>query len=77
MHAPPIACVAIACVLEPDVILTQDLCSVCAIDLVTVERVAASLEPKPKVVSLNPQTLEEVLDTLLQFNQLFGQPALA
>ena len=29
--------------LRPDVILTQDICSVCAIDLQTVERVAAEL----------------------------------
>ena len=64
--------VAMLASLRPDVILTQDLCSVCAIDLVTVERVAASLDPKPAVVSLNPETLEEVLDTLLQLGDAVG-----
>src|SRR5262245_3288025 len=33
--------------LRPDVILTQDLCDVCSIDLNTVRRVAADLSPTP------------------------------
>ena len=37
--------------LKPDVILTQDICSVCAIDLQTVERVAAKIDPMPSVLS--------------------------
>ncbi|MFN0011665.1 MAG: cobalamin-binding protein [Phycisphaerales bacterium] len=51
--------------LQPDVILTQDLCSVCSIDLAAVERVAAGLAKRPRVVSLNPLTFEAVLDDLL------------
>eukprot|EP01064_Diplonema_japonicum_P011608 TRINITY_DN1900_c0_g1_i2.p1 TRINITY_DN1900_c0_g1~~TRINITY_DN1900_c0_g1_i2.p1 ORF type:complete len:594 (+),score=70.31 TRINITY_DN1900_c0_g1_i2:34-1815(+) len=51
--------------LRPDVILTQDICAVCAIDLDTVRRVAASIFPKPKVVSLNPQCLQDVLEDLV------------
>jgi ABC-type Fe3+-hydroxamate transport system substrate-binding protein len=48
--------------LRPDVILTQDLCRVCSIDLETVRRVAATISPPPRVVSLNPTTVEAVLD---------------
>ncbi len=51
--------------LRPDVILTQDLCEVCSIDLRAVERVAGGLAHKPHVVSLNPRTFEAVLDDLL------------
>ncbi len=51
--------------LAPDVILTQDLCDVCSIDLRTVHRVAAGMTPRPEVVSLNPQTFEGVLDDLM------------
>ncbi|KAJ9467224.1 hypothetical protein DIPPA_23365 [Diplonema papillatum] len=50
--------------LRPDVILTQDICAVCAIDLDTVHRVAKSIFPPPKVVSLDPQNLRDVLDDL-------------
>ena len=51
--------------LKPDVILTQDICSVCAIDLMTVERLAASMTPRPHIVSLNPESFEDVLSSVL------------
>lgn len=50
--------------LKPDLILTQDLCEVCSIDLKAVRRIAASISPAPAIVSLNPQTFEGVLDDL-------------
>jgi iron complex transport system substrate-binding protein len=52
--------------LKPDVILTQDLCDVCSIDLRTVERLASEMSPRPQVVSLNPKSLEDVFDDLLR-----------
>jgi ABC-type Fe3+-hydroxamate transport system substrate-binding protein len=58
--------------LRPDVILTQDLCSVCAIDLATVERVAASMDPPPRVVSLNPLCLDDVLLNVLEVGRAVG-----
>ena len=61
--------------LKPDVILTQDICSVCAIDLQTVERVAASIDPPPKVVSLNPENLQDVLDGLLVLGKAVNMEA--
>jgi ABC-type Fe3+-hydroxamate transport system substrate-binding protein len=59
--------------LRPDVILTQDLCAVCSIDLGTVRRIAAGLSPTPKIVSLNPHTIEGVLDDLLTIGQAVGR----
>uniref|UniRef100_A0A7S3TLT5 Fe/B12 periplasmic-binding domain-containing protein n=1 Tax=Emiliania huxleyi TaxID=2903 RepID=A0A7S3TLT5_EMIHU len=58
--------------LSPDVILTQDICSVCAIDLQTVERLAAKMTPRPKVVSLNPLNLDDVLANVLQLGEAVG-----
>eukprot|EP01059_Diplonema_ambulator_P036239 TRINITY_DN8969_c1_g2_i1.p1 TRINITY_DN8969_c1_g2~~TRINITY_DN8969_c1_g2_i1.p1 ORF type:complete len:596 (+),score=86.83 TRINITY_DN8969_c1_g2_i1:64-1851(+) len=58
--------------LRPDVILTQDICSVCAIDLDTVRRVAKSMFPSPKVVSLNPQNLEDVLKDFIIVGEAVG-----
>lgn len=51
--------------LKPDVILTQDLCAVCSIDLAFVEKVASEIMPRPRIVSLNPHTLEEVIDSVV------------
>lgn len=58
--------------LRPDLILTQDLCSVCSIDLASVRAVAAALNPAPRLLSLNPQTLEDVLDDLIRIGQAAG-----
>lgn len=58
--------------LAPDVILTQDLCEVCSIDLRSVERVAAGLARRPTVVSLNPTSVLDVFDDLLRVGEACG-----
>ena len=58
--------------LGPDVILTQDLCEVCSVDLGTVERLAATLSTRPAVVSLNPASLADVLDDVLRVGTAVG-----
>ena len=58
--------------LRPDLIVTQDLCDVCSIDLGTVRRVASEMNPAPEVVSLNPQSFEQVLDDLLTLGDATG-----
>jgi len=50
--------------LRPDLIFTQDLCDVCAVGPQEVQSVIASLSFVPQVVSLEPQTLAQVLDSI-------------
>lgn len=58
--------------LRPDVILTQDLCEVCSIDLRTVQRVASDMSPSPRIVNLNPGSILEVFDDLLHVGEAVG-----
>lgn len=58
--------------LKPDLILTQDLCEVCSIDLATVRRIADNLHPRPEILSLNPQTFEGVLDDIYAIGRAVG-----
>jgi iron complex transport system substrate-binding protein len=46
---------------EPDLIVAQQLCDVCAVSIEDVRAVAAKMESKPKVISLDPTTFGEVL----------------
>jgi iron complex transport system substrate-binding protein len=46
---------------EPDLIVTQALCEVCAVSSDDVRAVAEELHPPPSVISLDPTTLGEVL----------------
>jgi iron complex transport system substrate-binding protein len=47
--------------LQPDLIVTQELCTVCAVAYEDVTKVAERIESHPKVISLDPTTLGEVL----------------
>lgn len=50
--------------LRPDVVLTQDLCRVCALPSGAVEDALAVLECSAAVVSLDPHRLDDVLATI-------------
>ncbi|MDX9910613.1 MAG: hypothetical protein RBS39_02140 [Phycisphaerales bacterium] len=58
--------------LRPDVILTQGLCPVCAIDPDAVRAAAQSLPNCPEVVTLSPAGLEDVLDDVLRVARAIG-----
>jgi iron complex transport system substrate-binding protein len=47
--------------LRPDLIVTQALCSVCAVSVDDVRAIAERMDPVPRIVSLDPHTLGEVL----------------
>jgi iron complex transport system substrate-binding protein len=47
--------------LQPDLIVTQALCTVCAVSVDDVRAVAEEIDSQPMVVSLDPHTLGEVL----------------
>jgi iron complex transport system substrate-binding protein len=47
--------------LEPDLIVTQALCPVCAVSYEDVAALAAKLPSRPKVIALDPHTLGETL----------------
>ena len=47
--------------LAPDLIVTQALCSVCAVSYDDVATLAEELPTRPRVVSLDPKTLDETL----------------
>src|SRR4051812_48973816 len=47
--------------LEPDLIVTQAVCEVCAVSFEDVTAVAKTIDPEPEVLSLDPTTLGEVI----------------
>jgi iron complex transport system substrate-binding protein len=48
-------------VLAPDLIVTQALCSVCAVSYDDVRAIAEEIETQPMVISLDPRTVGEML----------------
>src|SRR5215216_6270234 len=47
--------------LQPDLIVTQELCAVCAVSYDDVRAIAERLDSQPQVISLDPNTIGEVL----------------
>lgn len=60
--------------LQPDLIVTQALCDVCAVAEAEVREAACSLPGRPRVVNLEPTRLEEVFGSLHQVAEAAGVP---
>ena len=63
--------------LEPDLIITQELCKVCAVSYEIVARAAKRLRGDPRIVSLEPSSLDDVYANITTVAQLAGSPEAA
>lgn len=61
--------------LEPDVILTQDLCGVCSVTEAEVASACAKADVAPLVVSLTPRTLTQVWSTVERIGRVLDDPS--
>lgn len=63
--------------LKPDLILTGDAGSVCSVDAEAVGEAAGEIGRRtgrePEVLSLNPKTIEDILDDVLRVGQALGR----
>jgi iron complex transport system substrate-binding protein len=59
--------------LRPDLILTQELCQVCAVSYPLVERAARRLPGSTQLVSLEPERLEDVFEHIALVGRLTGR----
>src|SRR5256885_13731600 len=63
--------------LHPDLILTQELCEVCAVSYPIVERAARRLGSSPQLVSLEPERLDDVFENIRFVGGLVGRADVA
>jgi len=59
--------------LKPYLLVTQALCDVCAVASDEVESAACALPGRPRVINLEPSSLEEVLECLAQVGEAVGR----
>jgi len=60
--------------LAPDLIVTQELCAVCAVSYEIVARAAKRLRGDPRIVSLEPSSLEDVYANIATVAELAAAP---
>ena len=59
--------------LQPDLVLTQELCEVCAVSYPIVERAARRLGATTQIVSLEPESLDDVYQNIRTVGELTNQ----
>lgn len=60
--------------ISPDVILTQELCDVCAVNYEIVKKSAKVYAADAKIVSLEPTTISEILENIETVAEICGVP---
>ncbi|MDQ1614949.1 MAG: iron complex transport system substrate-binding protein [Actinomycetota bacterium] len=63
--------------LNPDLVVTQDLCEVCAVDVGTVDAAMEHLGCDGQVLTIDPATLDDVLDSMVAIGAATGHEAAA
>lgn len=62
---------------NPDLILTQELCEVCAVSGNEVAEATKVLGHTPDIISLEPRTLDEILETIIVIGEATGTSDIA
>src|SRR4051794_41920569 len=58
--------------LDADLVVTQDLCAVCAVDVSVVDDALAHLGCTAEVLTIDPHTLDDVLESILALGRATG-----
>lgn len=58
--------------LDADLVVTQDLCAVCAVDVSVVDDALAHLGCTAEVLTIDPHTLDEVFDSIVTLGKATG-----
>lgn len=61
--------------LNPDLIITQELCDVCAVGYKTVEQAARMFETDVRIISLEPNTITDIFSNIRTVGALTGREA--
>jgi iron complex transport system substrate-binding protein len=61
--------------LSPDLVITQSLCDVCAVDEGLVSRAIRGMDPPATLLSLSPGRLDDVIDSVRDVAAAAGEPA--
>jgi iron complex transport system substrate-binding protein len=63
--------------LDPDLLVTQATCDVCAVDASEVRAAAARLDPEPEVLACDPHSFADALDDVERIGAAVGEGAAA
>ncbi|SDK82330.1 cobalamin-binding protein [Natronorubrum texcoconense] len=59
--------------LEPDLIVTQGMCDVCAVDEVVIENAVGEIDANPDIITTDPHNVADVLEDLERIGRATGR----
>lgn len=62
---------------DPDIVITQGICDVCAVDQATVTRTIQKLDCSPEVVTCHPHSFEDILDSIRKIGAAINRESAA
>ena len=62
---------------RPDLVITQQLCEVCAVSFEDVQDAAARLDSPPEILSLDPHSVDDVIEDVLRVGRVAGAESAA
>lgn len=63
--------------ISPDIIFTQDMCDMCQIDTACTAAAVANLEKQPELISISPESLEDVFQSAITIAKAMGKEEVA
>ncbi len=63
--------------LDPDLVLTQGICDVCAVDEVVIEEAVEHIPAEPEILTTDPHTVGDVLGDIERVGEATGNPTRA
>lgn len=63
--------------ISPDIIFTQDMCDICQIDTACTAAAVANLEKQPELISISPESLEDVFQSAITIAKAMGREEVA
>ncbi|MEO9511418.1 MAG: ABC transporter substrate-binding protein [Flavobacteriaceae bacterium] len=63
--------------ISPDIIFTQDMCDICQIDTACTAAAVANLEKQPELISISPESLEDVFESAITIAKAMGREEVA
>jgi len=59
--------------LDPDLVVTQGICDVCAVDSVLVEEAVAEIDADPEILTTDPHSLDDILGDVERIGRATGR----
>ncbi len=60
--------------IQPDYIITQNLCGACSVTPEKINKIVSSLKKKPEIITMSPESIEDINKSIIDLSNKLGAP---